>query len=307
MSGTRFKVENGLLVTGTDSNTLFEHVVGISANLYVYGDMVYVGNNLFVTGNLVYTNTQVLGDLIPIAETGANLGNNTFRFDGGFRLVTVSGNVLPTSNGLFLGNTSRRWDAYTTNVSATGNITVGGNTTITGQTSISNTLSMGNTTITGFVNVSSSATIGGNISVSGVSTLSGNVGITGNANVTGNIVVAGNSTTEAVIFDNAALFTNTVIVANTTSTTVIDSFPGSQGFFSKMFISVNAANTLLHSVEMMLIQDKTNVLVTKYAELFNTKLGSFDAVINGSNVDVTFTASAANTYVVKTLRQQFLP
>lgn len=300
MSGTRFKVENGLLVTGTNTNTIFEHIVGINANLYVYGDMVYVGNNLYITGNLVYTNTQVQGDLIPISETGANLGNNTYRFDGGFRLITVSGNVLPTSNGLFLGNTSRRWDAYTTNVSATGNITVGGNTTITGQTSISNTLSSGNTTITGFVNASSSAAIGGNLSVTGVSTLSGNVGITGN------ITASGNTRTKAVIFDNAALFSNTATVANTTATTVIDSFPGSQGYFSKMFISVNAANTLLHSIEMMLIHDNTNVLVTKYAELFNTKLGSFDAVINGSNVDVTFTATAANTYVVKTLRQQIL-
>ena len=299
MAGARFKVENGILAVGVDSNSMFEHDVGINANLYVQGDLLYVGNNLIVSGNLVYSNTSIQGDLVPTSETGAALGNTTNRFDGYFRIINISGNVTPTANGVLLGNTTRRWDTYSTNVNASGNLTIGGNTTLSGNVSVAgqatfnNVVSFGNTTLVGTMNVTSTANVGGNLNVSGAATVTGNV--TSSANVIG----------KGFISDHAAIFSNTRLVSNT-SQVIIDSFPKSLAYFGKLIVTVNAGNSQVHAVEMLFAHENTNVLLTKYGEVFNTKLGTFDASINNANVEIYFTASVANTYTVKTLRQLIL-
>lgn len=299
MAGSRFKVENGILAVGADSNSMFEHVVGINANLYVQGDLLYVGNNLVVVGNLIYSNTSIQGDLVPTTQTGAALGNTSNRFDGYFRFITVSANITPTANGVLLGNTSRRWDTYSTNVSASGNLTVGGNTTLTGNLTVNgsaafnNVVATGNTTLLGFINVSSNANVGGNVRVGGVTT------------VTGNVVSAANVISKGFVTDHVATVSNSQTVT-TTGPAIIDSFPRSSSYFGKLIVAVNAGNTLVHTVEMLLAHENTNVLLTKYAEIFNTRLGTFDASINNANVEIYFTPTVANTYTVKTVRHSIL-
>lgn len=296
MAGSRFKAENGILATGSSTNSIFEHVVSVTGNVYVTGDLLYVGANLYVSGNLVYTNTQISGDLVPTTPVGQNLGNNTSRFDGYFRNINVSGNLHPSANGLLLGNTGRRWDTYSTNIDAVGTLTLGstanvaGALNVNGAVTIANVVAEGNTTITGFVNVTSSANVGGNLRVNGTSTL------VGNTSITGNVVAKG------IILDNAAIYSNSASVT-TTAATIIDSYPKSQSFFGKVIVTVNAANSSLHSIEMNYLHDNTNVLVTKYGEVYNTNLGTFDIIINNANVEISFTATSANTYTVKTLRQ----
>lgn len=297
MAGSRFKAENGLLVTG--ANSFFEQEVSVGANLYVTADLLYVGANLYVGGNIIYTNTQIGSDLTPLNTEGTNLGNTSNRFDGYFRNINVSGNIHPSANGLLLGNNSARWYAYTTNISATGTLTLTGaatlsNTiTVAGYANVNNKLAAGNTTITGYVNATSSGQFGGNLDVGGAATIGGNV--TSSGTVTGT----------SVVLDNALITSNTKSVTNT-SVNIVDSFPKSTGYFGKLLVTVNLANTSFHNVEITFLHDNTNVLVNKYGEVFNASLGTFDARITGANVEVTFQASAANTYTVKTLRQVVL-
>lgn len=299
MAGSRFKVENGILVAGAGTNSIFEHTVSVGANLYVTADLLYVGANLYVTGNMVYTNTQISSDLTPTTPAGQALGNSANRFDLYARNISVSGNLHPTANGGALGNTGRRWDAYTTNINATGTLTITGNTnlsnsiTVAGFANINNTLATGNTTVTGFINVSTTANIGGNLSVGGVSSF------------TGNVASSGNVAARGVVMNNALITTNTATVVNT-SVNVIDSFPKSLGYFGKLLVTVNAANVSMHCIEITFLHDNTNVLVNKYGEVFNTNLGTFDAQINNANLEILFTATTANTYTVKTLRQTIL-
>lgn len=304
MAGSRFKVENGLLVKGTSTNSVFEHQVAVNANLTVTADLLYVGGNLYVTGNQIIAGQTIYAtDILPSTATGLFIGNTTHRFDGLFRNLEASGNLHPQSNGLLFGNTTRRWDTYSSNVNASGSMTVGanalfqstvnisGNLNVTGNTNGGN-INSGNTTITGFINVSTTANVAGNLQIGGVSTLTGNVTSTGNVQSKG------------FILDNAAFFSNTKSVT-TTSVTVIDSFPKAYSNFCKMFITVQSGS-LYHSIDMNSIHDGTNILVTKYGEIYNTKMGTFDANINGANVEITFQASGAGTYTVKSTRQQTL-
>ena len=62
MANTRFKVDNGLTVSG--ANTLFKEAISVEANCYVYGDFLYVSGDFFVGGNLTYTNTSTYEDFL---------------------------------------------------------------------------------------------------------------------------------------------------------------------------------------------------------------------------------------------------
>lgn len=293
MANTNFKVENGMVVTGANSTfvtpTVFKSNTTIDANLLL------VNGDFTVTGNLTISGSTLQDvDIIPLGER--NIGNNTNRFDGYFNDLNINGTLYPSANGIPLGNTSRRWDTYSSNISATGTIAVTnaasfGNTSVGGFANVVGTLASGNTTITGFVNVSTTANVGGNLTVGGTSAL------------TGNVTSSGNVVAKGLILDDAAIFANTKTVT-TTSATIIDSYPKTYGSFSKALITVNAGNTVLHAVEILLLHDGTNVLHTQYGEVYNTKLGTFDANINGANVEISFTATTANTYTVKTIRQQ---
>jgi hypothetical protein len=298
MAGQRFKAENGILVIGPGSNSIFEHDVNINANLTVNGTVLLVSGDLIISGNLTYTNTAIAGDLAPVTS-GSDLGNTTNRFDSFLANVNINGYLNPSANNIQAGNSISRWYVYSTDINASGNVAIGGSETITGNLTvngavvINNTVASGNSTVTGFINVSSYSQVGGNLAVTGTSTF------------TGNAVFSSNVTAKATILDNIAFFSNTKSVT-TTSQTIVDSFPKTYGFFSKIIISVNNANTQLHAAEMLLLHDGTNVLKTQYGELYNTSQGTFDAAINNANVEIYFTAAQANTYTVKTLRQQFL-
>ena len=288
MSNTRLKVEQGLHVAG--ANSTFE------SNVYIYADTFYVGNNFIVAGNLQYANTSVTGDLVP-STPGSGLGNSTARFALWATTIDANTSVAPTSNGVTLGNTYNRWDTYTSNLNSSGVVTLTGNLAV-------------NTTA--FVVDATNKRIGVNtapgvaaLTVAGLSTFTGNVAFTGNVSVTGQVTSTGAVSSPSVILTNGGLYTNTAAVSNT-SANIIDSFPTALGNAAKLCIFVKDNTTLVHAIEILLIHEGTNVLVTKYAEVYNTSLGTFDATIGGANVNITFTASSTGTYTVKTIRQQML-
>jgi len=294
MANTRFKAENGLLVTG--ANSIFEQQVQVNANLTVNADLLYVGGNLYVQGNQIITGTTYYDtDIIPLAATGRLIGNTLNRFDVSARNITVSGNLLPNTSGLLLGNGTVRWDTYSTNVSVSGVISVTGNSTFTN-------VAAGNTNITGFVNVSTTANVGGALSVGGNTAVTGNLTVTGLTTLTGNVTMSANATAKALILDSTAIFSNSTVV-NSTTQTIVDSFPKVDADFAKYVITVKpSSGTSRHATEILIAHDGTNVLLTEYAKLFNTSLGSFDVSINNANVEVYFTSLAANASVTQTVK-----
>jgi hypothetical protein len=270
--------------------------VQVNANLTVNSDLLYVGGNLYVQGNQIISGTTLYDtDIIPSSVTGRLLGNNTNRFDLNSRNVSVSGNIHPNTSGLLLGNTTARWDTYSTNVSVSGVISVTGNSTFTN-------VAAGNTNITGFVNVSTSANVGGALTVGGNTGVTGNLAVTGITTLTGNVTMGANATAKALILDNAAIFSNTATVSNTTQN-IVDSFPKADADFAKLILTVKPSSGVQrHASEILLLHDGTNVLLTEYADMYNTSLGSFDASINNANVEIYFTSAAANATVTQTVK-----
>jgi len=288
MTDTRFKAEKGIWAIGP--NSTFE------SNVYVNGSTFFVGVDLIIGGNLVYANTSLAGDLIP-SLPGAALGNSTNRFAVWAASIDANTQIIPSTSGLPLGNNTNRWLTYTANLDSNGSLTVSGNVTV-------------NTTA--FLVDATNKRVGINtapgafaLTVAGVSSLTGNVSITGNATITGAATITGVSTVGSLALANGGLTTNTTAVSTGAATTV-DSWPKATGHAAKMTVFVDGSalpTPVIHSLDMLIIHDGTNVLMTKYGEIYNTSLGSFDASITGANVNVTFTATSANTYYVKSIRQ----
>lgn len=291
MSDARFKAENGILVRGTSgsANSYIEHNLGLGANLTVSGNLISVAGDLVISGNIVYTATQIQStDFLPSSPSGINLGNSSYRFDGYFRNINVSNTLVPaTASGVTLGQPGARWDTYSTNVNANGALSVAGVAALT------NTLA-----VTGNSTFSNSVTIVGRITTSNTANIAGTLTVGGAVNVASNV------TSKGIILDNATIFSNTKTVTDTSKTT-IDSFANSSSNFSKVLIAVKDA-TYYHAVEMLIIHTGSNVFYTQYGEIFNARIGTFDAEYNGSNVDIYFTALSSGTYTVKTIRQNIL-
>jgi len=121
MANTAFKIDNGLVVSGQSADIYSP--VKIFSTLNV-SSSVTIGGSLTVTGNLTYSNTQISGELVP-TSSGIPLGNTANRFDLYARNIYVANNVLPTANGIVLGGVSARFDGYFTNINSNGIITVG--------------------------------------------------------------------------------------------------------------------------------------------------------------------------------------
>lgn len=93
MANTQFKVDNGLLVTGGDS--LFQANVVVNANARVANNLT-VNGDLVVSGNLAFSNVSVSGQMVPTSN-GVLLGNTT-------RTFTVSADSLYISNSIINSN-----------------------------------------------------------------------------------------------------------------------------------------------------------------------------------------------------------
>ena len=97
MANTPFKVDNGILVTGGVSLFQANATVNASAN--------------------VIQNLGVGGDLSVVGTVG-------------FSTMTVSGQFLPTANGVLLGNTTRTFNVSADNLNFSNSIVVANNTNI---------------------------------------------------------------------------------------------------------------------------------------------------------------------------------
>ena len=313
MADQRFKVENGLVVSG--SNSIFTDQVTVGGNTTVEGDLLLVKGNFTVVGTTTYTGTTYYDtDIVPIADNQRLLGKPANTFVASLGNTTIYQFLRPSANNIPLGNTSKRWDAYITNLDASGVLTLSGNVSVNTNALVIDSANkraavnatpistaafyvVGNTTVNGSINIVN----GGNLVVNGSITTNGNITSTSNVMTIGNMLTVTNRTT---------------ITSNTA--TEIDSFTRASGKFAKYIVTADnsaAATSLVHMIEMSLIHDNNgNIVLAKYGENYNTKLGIFDASANDTHVIVTYQANnstglgatAANTTSITTIRQQVL-
>lgn len=316
MADQRFKVEKGLFVSGANNIITGDATVG--GNTTVEGDLLLVKGNFTVQGGTTFVGaTYYDTDIIPLADNIRLLGKPSNTFVASLGNTTIYQFLNPSANNKQLGNTTQRWDASITNLDASGVLTITGNVSVN---STALTVTSNGTNKAVGINSAPISTaalyVVGNTIVNGSITINNNGSLVVNSNITANggITVNGAITTSnnSLTLNKAAFYNNTATIANT-SANIIDGFPLTLSRFAKVLVTVEntaAVTNLVHMIELLITHDNNgNVIATKYGEVYNTKLGTFDAVITGANVHITYTATSAaagNTQTVKTLRQQIL-
>lgn len=281
-----FKVDKGIHVKGAnnifETRTLFNDVVTVNASA------IFITGDLAITGNLTYSNTSLAGDLAPVVN-GSQLGNNTNRFAVFATDVNVSGQVIPQVTNGNLGSTSLRWFVYSSN------------------TDVQNVLTANNIFAGGTLLVANNTTkrVGINTAPSGTSALQvvGDSAFTGNISATSISATTIASSGNILAANGMQLVSNSATVALTATPQVIDSFPKAACKLAKYNVRVANTTTGIHGAEILLVHEGTNVIMT-VTEVFASELGSFDANINGANVELTYSGTASET--VKLLRTQVL-
>ena len=278
-------------VNATNAWTSSEDLNLLTGKVYEINGTTVLSGSALGTGITGSSLTSV-GTLSSLTLGGAVSGITTLA--AGNTSITGFANVSTSVNSALL-TVGTSFIANTTGVYHTGTVNAASHTV--GSSFIANSTGV---TSTGFANVSTTLTVGGN------SSITGNLVVSGITTLTGNVSAGANVSAKALILDNAAIFSNTVTVSNT-SQNIIDSFPKASYSFGKLILTVKpSSGTERHASEILLLHDNTDVLITEYAQLFNTSLGSFDAGINNANVEIYFTSTSANgsvTQTVKVIRQ----
>lgn len=248
-----FKSESGVRAQG---NSIFEQNVDVHGNLTVNTNVIVEGN-LSVNGSFDFTiDTSSLGDVLP-TTTGNDLGNTTNRWDGFFTNVTCDGYIYPTSNGISLGNTTNRWDGYFESLDVSANASFGDDVLITGDLTIS-----GNTDLNGLI-------------------------------------------VSSLIANNAALIGNVASVA-TNAVTVIDSFPKTQANAWKYIVGMTTnLATSIFVTEIICGHNDSFAYTSKYGEISVSANVTLSVDISGSDIQLSATCpngSGANTHVFNVMR-----
>ena len=92
-----------------------------------------------------------------------------------------------------------------------------------------------------------------------------------------------------------------------TTAKLIDSWDKTLYTSAKYIVQIVDGSNI-HTEELMVIQDGTDVYITEYGIITTAggELGVFDGVISGSNVNITFTPTGATAMTIQTVRQSVL-
>lgn len=244
----------------------------VTGNGAIAGSLVVttlVANSALRGGNLTTANTlSVSSNLAVTGTTNTSVA------------VNVGANVTANTTALKLGNSTVNTVILSTGIDTDGTFAVAGNVAANG---------------TAFVVDTTNFRAGVNTAAVSNKALA----VAGNTQVTGHVLVDGD-----LSIKTADIVANTKTLTATNALTVVDSFLFAEAASCKYLINVKNATTGRHSIEMLVLHDGTDVYSTRYAELFNTSLGSFTTTINATAVAVNFTPAATGTFEVATLRIQ---
>lgn len=237
------------------------------ANTIVAADEIR-GGDLDTSGALtISSNASFSANLAVTGTLSISSGNLSYVIDS-----SNFNDLIPTTTGDNLGNSSNRWDGFFANVDAS-------NVTVTDTLSV-DTLS-----------VTNEATIA-NVSFTGTTSFA-DLDVTGALTVTGSAEIA-NLQVETLVTNSAAIIgTNETV--NSTADTVIDTFvkTDSKGF-KYIIHGDNDDATSAYAIEINCSHNGTDVFFTRFGEVSN----NFDAVltpeVNGANIDLVANCSSAS-------------
>lgn len=114
----------------------------------------------------------------------------------------------------------------------------------------------------------------------------------GNSAITGNLTI----TDTLYIGNNSFEFNTNAIAVPAASSTNVDAYNGVVYNFAKYFVTMqNDAGTKFHALEVIVVNNGTNVSMTTYGEVWsNHSLGTLDASVIGDDVVLTV-APVANS------------
>lgn len=292
----------------------------VSAGLFVYGANVHIGNNsvnadatlrvdgtanvtgdifvggdLTVTGNLEFlTPVSAQANLNPSSNGGLGggfwLGQSDAQWNMSANSIIVYGTsgLLPDSNTIQLGSSTKRWVLNANTINATG--------LITGNSGAS---------ISGTANASVAFNVGANVTANTTALKVGNTISNVVANST-TISVAGTTSnikiTSSSIFVNDAKTQQELEVLSTTSgttTQVIDSFSKTLYRSAEYTLSISDVASNSYQISKAIAIHATNIAdINEYGVIYtNSQLGVFTASTNTTSVIVSFTPTVASTTI----------
>ncbi len=245
----------------------------VSGNGAIVGTLVVttlVANGAIRGGDLTSTNTLSVSSNLAVTGT-ANVSI----------AINVGANVTANTTAIKLGNSTVNTVIVSTGIDTDGTLAVAGNVAANGTAFVVDT-----------------ANLRAGVNTAAVSNKA--LAVAGNTQVTGEMYVDG-----TLAIKTADIVANTTTITATNALTVIDSFPKSSASACKYLINIKKPSTSgRHSIEMLVMHDGTDVYATRYAELFNTSLGTFTTTIDATTVSINFTPAATGTFGAETLRIQ---
>ena len=305
-------VSGGNITVGTTTVSSANITVG---NTTVSGGNITVGNTTVSSANITVGNTTVSASNITVGNTTVSGGNITVGTASMTDTAISVGNSTLSSSNISFGNSSLSDSNLTigTTTVSNSNLTVGatvvssGNITV-GNTSLSNTIVSANYLVStaGCVTVGSGEIVVNNSTYdAGIFTATiGNINIglvanvvlgsaSGNVTVQNNLIANGTVTATNIAVGD--LYSKRTPITVGTST-VVDQFPAATYRSAKYTIKVGD-NTGYQAIEVLLVHDSINSIITIYGSLSTTGLDlvSLNSTINSGNVELLATGLNAGT------------
>jgi len=266
-------------------SAIFNAVTTVTSTFNVTGDTYLAGTtatSLNVTGNSTLNTVTVTGDAYLAGTTATSLnvtGNSTLNnltVTGGTTLAHVTATSASLTGDLYITSTDGAQFMSAVGHIASSVIGQGYTTACAASIVTEGGLRAGKDIVIGGVVVAGDAT--------------NNVGHTG----TNGIFIVNNV--------QAAIGQSGISGA---SKVTIDTFSTDYASAKYLIQLVDGAN--IHTEEILLIQDGTNVYMNQFSVVTNNgELGQFDADISGSVVELTFTPTGATSLTVQVVRQSIL-
>jgi hypothetical protein len=134
----------------------------------------------------------------------------------------------------------------------------------------------------------------GDVIAAGDLTIEGSVTINGTGNFEDTVTIQSQTNGTGTYSDSTELQSSTATIsAGSSAATNVNSFTASSFTTAKLLVQVKQGSNI-HSTELMLIHDGTDVYMTEYGTVYNSDIiVTFDAIVTGGNVEVRLTKTAA--------------
>ena len=134
----------------------------------------------------------------------------------------------------------------------------------------------------------------GDVIAAGDLTIEGSVTVNGSGNFEDTITIQSQTNGTGTYSGSTELQSSTATIsAGSTAATNVNSFVAATFTTAKLLVQVKQGSNI-HSTELMLVHDGTDVFMTEYGTVYNSDIiVTFDAIVTGGNVEVRLTKTSA--------------